>query len=168
MRTSKCVPEDYVCACVGVCVIGDSWNKVNVIVLTIWKPDRGSTVCSHFAQHLLFSLLFVHVCVCVSVGGVRVCVFFDHFFHDKCGPPGLLFSTKTLTWSDRTASGVLLGGDLLCGGDLRVCLIVDNNRKKDLRRTEFFLFSESILVLSFLSPLWLSVSHFLSLFFHTF
>ena len=91
-----------------------------------------------FAQHLLIDSLCACVCVCVCV-----CVSRTLLSWQVCpSPRGPLFSTKTLMWSDRTASGAPLWGDLHCGGDPRVCLVVDNNGRGggggDLKRTRPF------------------------------
>lgn len=102
------------------------WNKVTVILL-----DGGSP-CVPILPILPNNSLSTHAYVCVS----RT-LFFSW---QVCrSPQGLLFSTTTLMWSDRTASSALLWGDLHCGGDPRVWLVVDNNRKKDLKRTRLFL-----------------------------
>lgn len=63
---------------------------------------------------------------------LRVCPQYTSFMTSMSKPQGLQFSAKTLIWSDRTASGTLLRGDLHCGGDPRVLLLLHNNRKKDL------------------------------------
>lgn len=112
-------------------------------------------------------IMCVYACVCEWVG-----VYPEYFFHDKCGPPGLLFSMKTLMWSDRRASGALLWGDLHCGGDPRVWPTVDNNRKRSQKdkaclslkkRLSLSLLLLFLLLLYFFFPHWFSSHTFLAL-----
>lgn len=132
-------------SCVCMCVGGwervrwseqsQGWNKVTVIVLleALMEVFLVLPFCP-FCPFCPTPPYRLTLCICVCV-----CVSRTLLSWQACpSPQGLLFSTKTLMWSDRTASGALLWGDLHCGGDPRVWLGVDNNRKKDLKRTRPF------------------------------
>lgn len=145
------------------------WNKVTV-KSSVGSLDGGSPCVLILPDtSYLHSLHNVCVCVCVCEW---VGVYPEYFFHDKCGPPGLLFSMKTLMWSDRRASGALLWGDLHCGGDPRVWPTVDNNRKRSQKdkaclslkkRLSLSLLLLFLLLLSFFFPHWFSSHTFLAL-----
>lgn len=126
------------------------WNKVTVMVLLMEVLLVFPVWPVFFARHLLLiDSLSLHMCL------VCLCVRPDHFFHDKCvrALGGCCSPQKTLMWSDRTASGALLWGDPHCGGDPRVWLGVDNNRKKDLKGTKALSVSEASYAPIVLAPL---------------
>lgn len=135
----ECVSQKCQCVHAWVRLRGESrgWNKVTVISSQSSDGLRFS-LCSHFAHHLLINSLCAK-CVCVYV-----CVRTTSFMTSVSKPRGLQFSEKTLIWSDRTASGALLRGDLHCGGDPRVSHIAGDNSKKDLKRTRLLSLSECL------------------------